>query len=143
MNMKVAVLSLTLTAGSGAWAAEAKGKADGPAALKSGYRSVTIPLESFKIEGIEAGDRVDMLITFDAKMADGKPETVTATILQNVAVLGIAKDRDSVVLALNPNEAQYAVLSLTAARMIWFLKRAPGDDELKPMEMASYRKLFR
>lgn len=49
----------------------------------------------------------------------------------------------AVVLALNPNEAQYAMLSLTEGCRIHFTIRGKGDTEMHPMEIASFMKLLR
>ena len=101
--------------------------------------------------GLVKGDRVDVLVTFDAKMVDKdkkeRKEKITASILQNVVVINVSKpaklDEPGVVeLLLNPNEAQYAALS-TSQGIVSITVRAPGDTELHPMEMASFRKLIK
>jgi Flp pilus assembly protein CpaB len=92
---------------------------------------------------------VDVLVTFEAVVADKSKERVTATILQNVEVLDVyTHEKDGkgdwiVRLALNPTEAQYAVLAMTSDAQVWLIRRAPGDDATKGLEMASFRKLFR
>jgi Flp pilus assembly protein CpaB len=96
---------------------------------------------------LKKGDHVDVMVTFDAKMADDRKEKVTATILQNVRIVDVSKpgkgeERGTVQLLLNPNEAQYAALS-DAQGDLHIALRAPGDTEMHPMEMASFRKLFR
>ncbi|MCX5790177.1 MAG: RcpC/CpaB family pilus assembly protein [Elusimicrobia bacterium] len=116
---------------------------------------------------LKPGDRVDILVTFDAKMADQSKEKVTATILQNVLVLGVGanlgqgltakqfgdkqgaeqqqaafSEKGFLSLALNPNEAQYLALALKQGETTVVL-RGLGDVEMHPMEMASFRKLFR
>ncbi len=48
-----------------------------------------------------------------------------------------------VVLALNPNEMQYAALFSGKDQTLWLARRGKGDVETPPMEMASARKLFR
>ena len=110
--------------------------------FKKGYRGVTLPAPKHQLVNLRVGDRVDVLVTFDAKLKDGK-EKVTATILQNVAVLNVSKQEETIELALNPNEAQYAVLGVQQGDTLWYIVRAEGDNEMKPMEMASFRKLFR
>ena len=117
------------------------------AGLYSGYRGVSLPVPGHQLAFLKKGDRVDVLVTFEAKMADKHKEKVTATILQNVVVVDVQKpakieDRGTVQIELNPNEAQYAALS-EAQGEINIVLRAPGDVEMHPMEMASFRKLFR
>ena len=116
---------------------------------------------------IKPGDRVDVLVTFEAVMADGRKERVTATILQNVLVIAVgtnlgqgmnakqakaATDKEDktaafsvkamIALALNPNEAQYLSLAIKQGDTTVIL-RGLGDVEMHPMEMASFRKLFK
>ena len=132
-----------------------------------GYRGAVIPVENDLLRLIKPGDRVDILVTFDALMADNRKEKVTATILQNVLVLGVGsnlgqgltaaqfgdtakKDDQSAAfsekgvlsVALNPNEAQYLSLAMKQGEITVIL-RGLGDIEMHPMEMASFRKLFR
>ena len=135
--------------------------------IPPGYRGALLPIEPEMKALIKPGDRVDVLTTFDATMNDGRKEKVTATILQNVLVIAVgtnlgqgmgAKDfknqtaqdektaafseKAMVSLALNPNEAQYLALSLEQGRPT-VVMRGLGDIEMHPMEMASFRKLFR
>lgn len=108
-----------------------------------GYRATVVPTERVELHYIKPGDRLDMTVTFDAVMKDGT-QTLTATILQNVLVLATVDKGDlhGVVLALNPNEAQYAMLSLKKNYRINFTIRGKGDMEMHPMEMAAFQKLF-
>ena len=131
-----------------------------------GYRGAILGIENELMRLIKPGDRVDVLVTFDAQFQDRK-EKVTATILQNVLVLGVGADlgqgitardeanRDKaeesaagfsdkgvLSLALNPREAQYLALS-TRLGETTVVVRGLGDLEMHPMEMASFRKLFR
>jgi tetratricopeptide (TPR) repeat protein len=120
-------------------------KAD-PQGIFTGYRGVSLSLPGHQVAFLKKGDYVDVMVTFDAKMADRK-EKVTATILQNVRVVEVLKpakteERGTVQILLNPNEAQYAALS-DAQGDLHIALRAPGDTEMHPMEMASFRKLFR
>ena len=113
-----------------------------------GYRGVSLPLSGAQALYISRGDRVDMLVTFEAIMGDNIKEKVTATILQNVLVTGVHKsaaaDATGVAqLLCNPNEAQYAALSLAQGSNIVLVRRAPGDFEMRPMEIASFRKLVK
>ena len=139
-KLKSAALAAALTAaGGGAWAQGAGG------GLKNGYRAVTLPVAQHQLAFIKAGGRVDVLVTFEAILPKGTREMVTATILQNVLVLavGVVGAEGAVQLALNPNEAQYAALAVDPKKSLWLIARAPGDEEMHPMEMASFRKLFR
>ncbi|KAF0125236.1 MAG: hypothetical protein FD189_1831 [Elusimicrobia bacterium] len=116
--------------------------------LLPGYRGVSLPLSGSQVLFLSPGDRVDMLVTFDAVMAEDRKEKVTATILQNVSVLKVDKPETSdgtgvVQLLCNPSEAQYAALSLVQGGSIGLARRAKGDYELHPMEIASFRKLFK
>ncbi len=135
--------------------------------IPPGYRGAMVPIDPEMKALIKPGDRVDVLVTFDAMMNDGRKEKVTATILQNVLVIavgtnlgqgmsaaefkGLAKseaktaafsEKATLSLALNPTEAQYLALSLNQGTPTVIL-RGLGDVEMHPMEMASFRKLFR
>ncbi|MDD5208084.1 MAG: hypothetical protein PHV36_01730 [Elusimicrobiales bacterium] len=113
-----------------------------------GYRGVSLKVSGSQALFLESGDRADMLVTFDAIMGSGDKEKVTATILQNVVVVKVFKpaspaESGVVQLLCNPNEAQYASLSLAQANNIVLVRRAAGDFEMRPMEIASFRKLFK
>lgn len=135
--------------------------------IPPGYRGAILPIDTDLQKLLKPGDRVDILVTFDAKMADQSKEKVTATILQNVLVLGVGanlgqgltakqfgdkqgaeqqqaafSEKGFLSLALNPNEAQYLALALKQGETTVVL-RGLGDVEMHPMEMASFRKLFR
>ncbi len=132
-----------------------------------GYRGCALPLDSELMRLIKPGDRVDVLVTFDAVMNNNNKQKVTATVLQNVLVLGVgnnlgqgmsalqAQNKDAQVsadqafadkgilsLALNPQEAQYLALCLEQGK-INTIVRGLGDMELHPMEIASFAKLVR
>jgi pilus assembly protein CpaB len=135
--------------------------------IPPGYRGAMLPIEPEMKVLIKPGDRVDVLITFDAVMNDGRKEKVTATILQNVLIIAVGTnlgqgmnakqfknqaaqedktaafaEKATVSLALNPNEAQYLALALAQGAPT-VVMRGLGDVEMHPMEMASFRKLFR
>ncbi len=135
--------------------------------IPPGYRGAILPINPAMRDLIKPGDHVDVLVTFNAKMADGHKEKVTATILQNLMVLAVGdnmgqglnakqskalnsqqsqlsslSDKASVSVALNPDEAQYLALSMKEGRVTVIL-RGLGDLEMHPMEMASFRKLFK
>ena len=113
-----------------------------------GYRGVSLPVAGAQALYLGRGDRVDMLVTFEAVMTGDIREKVTATILQNVLVTGVHKPASAaapgvVQLLCNPNEAQYAALSLAQGSNIVLVRRAAGDFEMRPMEIASFRKLMK
>ncbi|MFA6092150.1 MAG: Flp pilus assembly protein CpaB [Elusimicrobiota bacterium] len=135
--------------------------------IPSGYRGAVIPVENELLKLIKPGDRVDVMVTFDALMADNRKEKVTATILQNTLVLGVGsnlgqgmaakdfadkekKDEQSAAfaekgilsVALNAVEAQYLSLAMKQGDITVIL-RGLGDVEMHPLEMASFRRLFR
>jgi len=135
--------------------------------IPPGYRGAMLPIEPEMKVLIKPGDRVDVLVTFEAMMNDGRKEKVTATILQNVLVIAVGTnlgqgmnlkqfksqqateektaafaEKATVSLALNPNEAQYLALALKQGDPT-VIMRGLGDVEMHPMEMASFRKLFR
>lgn len=114
-------------------------------AVPKGYRATVVPAERAELLFIKPGGRLDMTVTFNALMGDGRKETVTASILQNVLVLDtVQKDGlNAVVIALNPDEAQYAMLSLTEGYKIHFTIRGKDDTGMHPMEIASFKRLIR
>ncbi|MBI4055899.1 MAG: Flp pilus assembly protein CpaB [Elusimicrobia bacterium] len=132
-----------------------------------GYRGMVLPVENDLLQLIKPGDRADILVTFDALMADGRKEKVTATILQNILVLGVGinlgqgmaeeeaerkkkteveraqfREKGALSVALNPNESQYLALALLQGN-VQVVVRGVGDAAMHPIEMASFRKLFR
>ncbi len=119
-----------------------------PVGLAKGYRGTPIPIGGDQLLYVKKGDRVDVLVTFEANMEKGRKETLTSTILQNVIVINVSRpekvdDQGAIELLLNPVEAQYAALSVAQAKNINISVRSIGDTELHPMEMASFRKLIR
>ncbi|MCX5790903.1 MAG: RcpC/CpaB family pilus assembly protein [Elusimicrobia bacterium] len=119
-----------------------------PVGLVKGYRGTAIPVGGDQLLYVKKGDRVDVLVTFEAKMEKNRKETLTSTILQNVIVINVSKpekvdDQGAIELLLNPVEAQYAALSVAQAKNINISVRSIGDTELHPMEMASFRKLIK
>jgi Flp pilus assembly protein CpaB len=120
--------------------------ADNAPVLMAGYRALALPFPAHQVLFVSAGDRIDVMTTFTAEMGDSKSsrkEDVTATILQNIVVLAVDRKEGVILIELNPNEAQYAALFAAKDKTLWLSKRAPGDKEMHPMEMASAKKLFR
>jgi pilus assembly protein CpaB len=126
-----------------------------------------LPLDPDLLRLIKPGDRIDILVSFDAVMGDNRKEMVTATILQNVLVLGVGtnlgqglsgnqakskaaveaadqafSEKSALSIALNPNEAQYLALCLQQGK-INVIVRGLGDVELHPMEIASFKRLIK
>lgn len=141
------LLAAAAAAPAGMFAADG-GKTDkAKGEIVAGYRGTPITLGWDQLLYVKKGDRVDVMVTFEAIMKDDRKEKVTATILQNVVVVNVMKPagREGVgviELLLNPNEAQYAALSAAQGK-VHISVRAPGDLELHPMEMASFRRLIK
>lgn len=122
--------------------------ADKPLEPNVGYRAMSLPFPSHQLHYLGTGDRIDVMATFEASFEDKKQkatvkEPVTATILQNVRVLGVDRKEGLALVELNPNEAQYLALFAAKDKTLWLSRRGAGDKEMHPMEMASARKLFR
>ena len=114
--------------------------------LEDRYRAVSIPISGYELRHIRTGDRVDVLSTFDSQYSGAK-RMLTATMLQNVLVLGVdppakGEEKSTLILKLNPNEVQYAVLGARQSELSIAL-RHEGDNDIYPMEMASFVKFFR
>ena len=144
MNMRTAAAVLLLAS----FAAVPASSADSSSleVVPNGYRGMAVSLPGDQAAFVKKGDRVDVMVTFDAKLKGQEKEKVTATILQNVLVFDVIKpakleDKGVIDLILNPNESQYLALGLWQGS-IQISVRGPGDKEMHPMEMASFRKLF-
>lgn len=131
-----------------------------------GYRAAALGIDAEMRSLVKPGDRVDVLVTFDALMADGRKEKATATILQNILVLAVgrnlgagmtasqfrassdAEDRTAafaekaaISLAVNPRELQF--LALAAQQGVTSIGlRSPGDDNLHPVQISLMRQLL-
>jgi hypothetical protein len=113
--------------------------------LAAGYRGLVMAFPKEQLKWVRKGDSLDVLCVFDAVMAkkgETYKEKVAATLLQNVKVSGVDARNGTIVLLMNPNEAQYAALALQQGAVSLSL-RAAGDTKLAPMEIASFRKLIR
>jgi Flp pilus assembly protein CpaB len=114
--------------------------------LEARYRAVSIPINGYELRHIRTGDRVDVLATFDSQFGGAKRK-LTATMLQNVLVMGVdapckGQEKGTLILKLNPSEMQYAALGVRQSDLSIALRR-DGDNEIYPMEMASFVKFFR
>jgi pilus assembly protein CpaB len=129
--------------------------------IPPGYRGAVLPIDPGMKTLIKPGDRVDVLLTFDAIIEGNQREKMTATILQNVLVVAVGNDMGQgatagqfkalndkedrsaafsdkalISLALNPNELQYlALMQRQGDTMIGV--RGLGDYEMHPLHTAS------
>lgn len=115
--------------------------------MVDGYRVVSLPVREYELLDVRPGDRVDVLSIFQAAVPGKWKQKLSATLLQNVKVLGVALSGDLngqgvLQLMLNPSEAQFATLALHQGELSVILRK-PGDVDIYPMEMSSFRKLFR
>lgn len=113
-----------------------------------GYRGMALPVQAYQLQFLGPGARVDVLTTFQAALTDNRTEWVTATLLQNVLVLEVkapacGEPYGAIQVAVNPNEAEYLSLAVQSKKIVSVALRGKGDVEMHPMEMASFRKLFR
>ncbi len=114
--------------------------------MVDGYRAVPVVARGYELLPLRPGDRVDVLVVFDAAVRSGTRK-FSATILQNAEVLGTARSgalegKGVAYLLLNPIEAQYAALSARQGDLSIVLRK-PGDLEIHPVEMADFTRLFR
>ena len=116
------------------------------------YRAFILPVESNVSSLIKPGDKVDVLLTFDAMIKNGGKEKMTATILQNIPVLGVGgnlgqgmdaafSDRSVLSLSVTPPEAQYLAVAQEEGS-ITIIVRSNGDGKVLPIEISSFSKLF-
>ena len=115
--------------------------------LATGYRSVPVLAPDYELLDVRPGDRVDVLVVFDATTPRNTSVKYSTTILQNALVLGTARSgklegKGVAYLGLNPIEAQYAELAPRQGEISLILRK-PGDREIHPVEMSDFRKLFR
>lgn len=105
-----------------------------------GWRGVTLEMPGHQLLFLDPGDRIDLIITFEALLSKGTKEPVAATILQNLLVLNVSKpagpaEKGAVQVLCNPVEAQYAVLSLAQGKTATVARRPEGDLQMKPMQL--------
>lgn len=141
------MLMTALLAGGVGWSrARVFGKNLDRGIMKNGYRSVALVAHDYDLLDVRPGDRVDVLVVFDAAVHI-TPQKFATTLLQNVMVLGTTRSgkldgKGVVYLMLNPIEAQYAALAPHQGELS-IIVRKPGDKEIHPIEMADFRRLFR
>lgn len=133
-DIKKLIMVILLTAATTASAGELK--------VPDGFRATVISALPIEAKHLKPGDRVDMLVTIPP--SDTNPSRLTATLLQNVLVLAAShKTGDSsVILALNPQEAQYALLAQFEKYRVNFIIRGKGDTKSHTMEVATLKRLF-
>lgn len=125
-----------------------------------GYRASSLPVDRDMAQLMKPGDRVDVVVTVDAVMAQGGKQKVTLTILQNLLVLSVGRDLGTGVgtgegepktemfaekvpisVAVNPIEFQYLALAGESGRLGVSL-RSPGDLEIHPIKLANWPSLM-
>ncbi|HVE14115.1 MAG TPA: RcpC/CpaB family pilus assembly protein [Elusimicrobiota bacterium] len=151
VKSKTAALAgiIGLAVAASVWSADKEAPASRAVPVPPGYRAVGIQVSESQIPFIQRGDRVDVMVTFDTAMesSGGRMEKYCATLLQNVLVADIYKpskamEKGAISILVNPNEAQYLALGPMQG-VLSLAVRAPGDKDMKPLEMASFRRLFK
>lgn len=120
-----------------------------------GYRGSSLPVDRGLAALMKPGDRVDVVVTVDALMAQGGRRKVTLTVLQNVLVLAVGRElgggpvnpdaaerpafeaESTVSVAVNPVEFQYLALAGETGKVGVSL-RNPGDLEIHPIKLADW-----
>ena len=130
------------------------------------YRAFILEVSNNVSSLVKPGDKVDILLTFEAALKGGTKENMAATILQNILVLGVGSnlgqgldaagkaansekeanaaafsDRSVLSLALTPLEAQYLALAQQEGD-VTIVVRSSGDSKMFPMAVSSFSKLF-
>lgn len=130
------------------------------------YRAFILAVDNSVSSLIKPSDKVDVLLTFDALLKGGAKEKMTATILQDIQVLGVGSnlgqgmdsaskanasereannsafsDRSVLSLSLTPIEAQYLALAKEEGE-VTVIVRSTGDTKVYPIEISSFSKLF-
>jgi pilus assembly protein CpaB len=130
------------------------------------YRAFMLDVNTSVSSLVKPNDKVDVLLTFEALLKGGTKEKTTATILQDVQVLGVGgnlgqgmdstqkqasaerdansaafSDRSVISLSVTPIEAQYLALAKEEGE-ITIIVRSTGDSQRYPIEMSSFQRLF-
>jgi Flp pilus assembly protein CpaB len=111
------------------------------AALPAGRRAVSLRLGALKCRYIEAGDDVDVLLTF----ADKDKVRTTMMVLQDAKVLEAKPQSAEVELTLSVTNKGADALALAVKKggVFTIAARASDDHEVHPLEPATFRRLFR
>jgi pilus assembly protein CpaB len=131
-----------------------------------GYRGTVLGVDPELKNLIKPGDRVDVLVTFDAQMADGRREKASVTILQNILVIAVGgnlgqgmtskqfksfdereekasplAEKATISVALNPEELEYLALASKQGETTIGV-RGPGDGDMHAIQIATLGHLF-
>jgi Flp pilus assembly protein CpaB len=134
--------------------------------VQPGNRAYILEVNNQVAKMIKPGDKVDILITFDAQLKTNSKEKMSVTILQNVLVLGVGSnlgqgldkaakaknkedeqnsaafsDTSALSLSLNLEAAQYLALAQEEGE-ITVVIRAPGDISETSVPITSFSSLF-
>lgn len=110
-------------------------------ALPPGTRAVALQLDALKCRYVDAGDRVDVLLTYKTEKGWG-----TATILQDIPVLAVKPlpgGQAELSLAVANKGADAYALAVKKRGTFTVAARAPSDHSVLTLETASFFKLFR
>ena len=132
-----------------------------------GKRGAIMSVDNEILRLIKPNDKIDVLVTFEAVMSDGRKEKVTVTLLQNITVIGVGSDlgqgmdsqlakqkqakeseatafseKGVLSLELSSDESQFLALAKSMGE-ISVAVRGMGDTEIHLMPMASFRRLFK
>lgn len=122
------------------------------AKVEKGRRAISIPVNNITaMHGlINTGDRVDVLVTFDAPGEQKAP--ATSTIIQNVPVLAVngnlegggasKQELQTVTIMVEPVEAQQIALAIQHGS-IQLVLRSPDDAEVVPVHTSKLEHLVR
>lgn len=110
--------------------------------IPSGFRLVALSVPTHEARLVRPRDRIDVIAT--NPLPDQKGSSAS-TILQNILVIRsefIDQDRGLVLVALNPNEAQYVAMD-SGTNNLHITVRPKSDNGAKPMERIEARSLTR
>ncbi len=134
--------------------------------VQPGNRAYILEVSNQVAKMIKPGDKVDILITFDAQLKTNSKEKMSVTILQNILVLGVGSnlgqgldkaaknknkeeeqnnaafsDTSTLSLSLGLEAAQYLALAQEEGE-ITVVVRAPGDMNETSVPITSFSSLF-
>ena len=134
--------------------------------VQPGNRAYILEVNNQVAKMIKPGDKVDILITFDAQLKTNSKEKMSVTILQNILVLGVGSnlgqgldsatknknredeqntaafsDPSTLSLSLGLEAAQYLALAQEEGE-IKVVVRAPGDMNETSVPITSFSSLF-
>ena len=134
--------------------------------VQPGNRAYILEVKSQVAKMIKPGDKVDILITFDAQLKNSNKEKMSVTILQNILVLGVGSnlgqgldtaaknknkeeeqnsaafsDMSTLSLSLGLEPAQFLALAEKEGE-ITVVVRAPGDMNENSVPITSFSSLF-